>query len=267
MGSSDIFEHRSRKSWASINFIAAHDGFTLHDAVTYIDRHNEANGENGHDGHGENLSHNWGFEGETDDMHVNKTRTRVKRAMLATLMLSHGTPMLLGGDEFCRTQKGNNNAYCQNNEISWFDWTLLVQPEALSLTQYVAELIALRKSHPSLRSEKFLHGDVEVLPGIADVGWFDETGNNLSIDAWSDTTAQLLTLCRAVITNGEYVDVTLLMLNASNEDHEFLYPHSHLPWGVKLNSADAKATVMSCAHHAICVKAHSLILSAATVSR
>lgn len=270
MGSSDIFEHRRRKTWASLNFIAAHDGFTLHDTVTYNERHNQANGEDSRDGHGENLSNNWGNEGETDDAAINITRGRVRRAMLATLLLSHGTPMILGGDEFCRTQKGNNNAYCQDNEISWFNWLALSRQEpndANTQTIYTARLIALRKAHPSLRSEKFLHGSIEVLPGIADVGWFDESGNALSPEAWSDPTAQLLALRRAIIVNGDYVDITLLMLNASNEDREFAYPHPELSWDIKLNSADPNGTPARAQGGKILLTAHAVALLAATVQR
>jgi glycogen operon protein len=251
MGSSDIFEHRGRKTWATVNFVASHDGFTLRDTVSYNERHNEANGEDGKDGHGANFSRNWGVEGETADAAVQEIRGRVARGLLATVLFSHGTPMLLGGDEMGRTQKGNNNAYCQNNEISWFDWA--AKDEALC--KFTEKLIKLRKRHPSLRSEKFLHGTVEVLPGIMDVAWFDETGVVLTPEAWADAAAHMLSLRRAAV-NGNHVDITLLMLNASNEDRAFLYPHSELPWEVKLISAEpdfsghpAKdGTVMVCAH-------------------
>jgi glycogen operon protein len=251
LGSSDVFEHRGRKTWASVNFVASHDGFTLRDTVSYNDRHNEANGEDGKDGHGANFSCNWGVEGETDDAAVQEIRGRVARGLLATLLFSHGTPMLLGGDEMGRTQKGNNNAYCQNNEISWFDWA--AKDEALC--KFTEKLIKLRKRHPSLRSEKFLHGTVEVLPGMMDVAWFDEKGLVLTPEAWADAAAHMLSLRRAAV-NGNNVDITLLMLNASNQDRAFLYPDPELPWEVKLISAEpaflghpAKdGTVMVCAH-------------------
>lgn len=270
MGSSDIFEHRRRKTWASVNFIAAHDGFTLHDTVTYNERHNQANGEDGCDGHGENLSNNWGVEGETEDESINLIRGRVGCAMLATLLFSHGTPMILGGDEFGRSQNGNSNAYCQDNEISWFDWRVLSREEpndAITQNRYTARLIALRKAHPSLRSEKFLHGDNEILPGIADVGWFDEAGNGLAAEAWSDTTAQLLTLRRAVLVNTEYVDVTLLMLNASHDDRDFFYPHPELCWDIKLDSAIPDGKPIRAEGGIISVAAHSVVLLAAMVRR
>jgi glycogen operon protein len=267
LGSSDIFEKRRRKTWASVNFIAAHDGFTLHDTVTFGERHNEANGEDGRDGHSENHSTNWGQEGETEDAAINACRDRVKRAMLATMLFAHGTPMLLGGDEFCRTQKGNNNAYCQDNEISWFDWKAAIRgnvEETSQLADFIATLIALRKAHPSLCSENFLHGNHEIFPGVRDVVWLDETGNVLSLEAWSDAAAQLLTLQRTALVNENLADVTLLMLNASNMDREFLYPQSDLKWDLKLNSAGPELQV-AMAGPGIVVSAHSVALLAAAV--
>ena len=124
-GSADLFDRRARRPWASVNALAVHDGYTLADTVAYEQRHNEANGEDNRDGHGENYSRNWGAEGETEDEGILQTRRRVMRSMLTTLFTSLGTPLLLAGDEFGRTQHGNNNAYCQDNEISWVDWSLL----------------------------------------------------------------------------------------------------------------------------------------------
>jgi len=262
MGSSDIFEHRGRKTWASVNFVAAHDGFTLHDTVTYNERHNAANGEDGKDGHSENLSNNWGVEGETDDEDISSIRARVKRGLLATVLFSHGTPMLLGGDEIGRTQNGNNNAYCQDNETSWFNWA--AKDEALC--KFTERLIKLRKRHPSLRSEKFLHGTVEVLPGIMDVAWFDEAGIALAPEAWADPAAHMLMLRRAAV-NGNNIDITLLMLNASNEDREFLYPHPELPWEVKLVSAVPDALNEPAKDGKIMVCAHCTVLLAVAVQR
>ncbi len=269
LGSSDIFENRRRKTWASISYIASHDGFTLHDTVSYCDRHNEANGEDGRDGHGDNHSHNWGHEGEIENDDINECRERVKRAMLATMLFAHGTPMILGGDEFCRTQKGNNNAYCQDNEISWFDWKLAKQRKtdrSPDLADYIATLISLRKAHPSLCSENFLHGNREIVAGVRDVVWFDETGHELTLEAWSDAAAQLLVLQRASELSEHSVDVTLLMLNASNVDREFLYPNTNLTWDMKLNSAAPDMSLILEASKVI-VEAHSVVLLAATASR
>src|SRR5207302_2025943 len=141
-------------------------GFTLADVVSYSQPHNEANGEDDRAGPGSNHSANWGAEGPTDDKAIRETRARVQRAMLATVMFADGTPMLLGGDEFGRTQRGNDNAYCQDNEISWFDWKQAGSPEGRMLGAFVARLIALRRQHPVLRSGRFLHGRHSPAPGV-----------------------------------------------------------------------------------------------------
>ena len=161
-GSSDIYEKLGRRPYASINFITAHDGFTLHDLVSYNEKHNEANGEDNNDGTNDNLSGNWGVEGPTDDAAIVALRERVKRSFLATLAFSQGVPMMLGGDEIGRTQQGNNNAYCQDNEISWYNWQL--SPEQTELLEFTRRVFALRKEHPSLRRRNFfsgreIHGD------------------------------------------------------------------------------------------------------------
>ncbi len=262
MGSSDIFDHRRRKTWASVNFVASHDGFTLQDTVSYNERHNEANGEDGNDGHGDNASYNWGIDGTTTDENIVTVRNRVKRALLTTLICSHGTPMMLGGDEIGRTQRGNNNAYCQDNEISWFDWQFL-EERSLSC-QFVSRLIKLRKSHRSLRSPVFLHGTKETVPGIRDVEWYDENAEVLTQEAWADPEARLLTLQRAV---GEknMVDVTLLMLNASQEDRTFLYPYPELPWIVKIDSGMPETDPEMAKDGRMLVRAHSAVLLAAAL--
>jgi isoamylase len=269
MGSSDIFEKRRRKSWASVNFVAAHDGFTLRDTVSYNERHNDANGENNLDGHGENLSNNWGAEGETPDENINTVRGNVARSLLATLFFSHGTPMLLGGDEIGRTQQGNNNAYCQDNEISWFDWSALRSGDensAISLCRFTAKAIALRKAHPSLRSERFLHGNLEVLPGIFDVGWFDEKAEPLTMQAWSDAVAQLLGLRRAAV-DADHVDLTLLLLNATHEDRAFMLPNPELAWEIKLDSVAPDAEPALPEQPCVIVGAHGAMLLAITIPR
>ncbi len=266
MGSSDIFEHRGRKTWASVNFVSSHDGFTLQDTVSYNERHNEANGEDGHDGHGDNVSCNWGVEGETSDEAVTLRRDRIKRALLITLFFSHGTPMLLGGDELGRTQRGNNNAYCQDNEISWFNWpSLLNAPDhqEKSLIRFVSHLIRLRGQHPSLRSAAFLHGR-EVSPGFRDVEWYDEAAAVLTPDRWTDTAAQLLSLQRAVADKNS-LDVTLLMLNASKSDRDFLYPHSDLSWTMRVDSARPEVESLMLRGGSMLVRAHSAVLLATAV--
>jgi isoamylase len=268
MGSSDIFEKFTRKTWASMNFIASHDGFTLHDTVSYNERHNEANGEDGKDGHGENVSNNWGVEGPTDDAGIIALRETVKRSLLATLFFSHGTPMLLGGDEMGRTQQGNNNAYCQNNDISWYDWSGLLTDQdtsAKSLLRSTSQMTALRKQHPSLRSANFRHGNAEILPGISDTSWFDEQGSELTSEAWSNATAQMLSLRRAAV-NGNTVDITFLCLNASHEDRDYILPNPMLTWEIKLDTANPDLEPETVTTPAIKVQAHSVVLLTATVN-
>src|SRR5262249_45938155 len=148
---------------------ASHDGFTLADVVSYAERHNEANGEEGKDGSVENYSANWGAEGPTDDPAILEARHRLQRAMLATVFLAQGTPMLLGGDEFGRSQQGNNNAYSQDNEVSWSDWQQADSAEGHALRAFVTRIVALRRHHAVLRAQRFLHGQTELLPGIRDI--------------------------------------------------------------------------------------------------
>ena len=154
--SPDLFNKRGRKPWASVNFIAAHDGFTLNDLVSYNDKHNEANGEENRDGHSHNLSLNHGVEGPTEDPEIRALRERHKRNMLATLLLSQGTPMILAGDEFGRTQQGNNNTYCQDNELNWVGWAG-IDGAGRELAAFTRKLIALRQNFPVLRSAKVAH--------------------------------------------------------------------------------------------------------------
>jgi glycogen operon protein len=267
MGSSDFFENFRRKTWASVNFIASHDGFTLADITAYAERHNEANGENNADGHGANFSANYGVEGPTEDTGILAVRSAVQRAMLATVLFCHGTPMLLAGDEFGRTQQGNNNAYCQDNEISWVDWRPLLhgEAEAITLRDFTRRLTALRAAHPSLRSPRFLHGTQEVLPGLTDVAWFDERGEPLSMAGWADSAAQLLALRRAVL-NGAAADITLVLFNASEQAREFTVSDSDLPWEIALDSAQPDASPVP-ATAPVRVAAHAVVLLTAKVAR
>ncbi|MBV1799853.1 glycogen debranching protein GlgX [Siccirubricoccus sp. G192] len=240
-GSADLFDRRRRRPWASVNFLASHDGFTLHDLVTYEQRHNEANGEDNRDGHSDNHSSNWGVEGETEDGAINATRVAVKRAMLATLFASAGTPMLLGGDEMGRTQGGNNNAYCQDNETSWFDWARAATPEAEALNRFTARLIALRHRLPPLRPAVFLHGGTELRPGLNDIAWFDQHGQAMAPDAWNEPEARTLAMRRATVAPDGSVDVILLLLNADGAGHAFALPQPRLDWRLVLSSAHPEA--------------------------
>src|SRR3954466_6458641 len=173
-GSPDVFNHRGRQPWASVNFITAHDGFTLNDWATYNEKHNEANGEGNNDGHSHNRSWNHGVEGPTDDAAINGLRKRQMKNMLATLLLSQGTPMLLGGDEFARTQQGNNNAYCQDNEISWVHWS--DDDRSRRMIAFVQRLSGLRHRYPILRHRRWLSGDYNEELGVKDVTWVSATG-------------------------------------------------------------------------------------------
>src|ERR1700761_2307135 len=182
LGSGDIFNREGRRSWESVNFITAHDGFTLNDWASYNDKHNEANGEGNRDGSSSNRSWNCGVEGPTDDKDVLGLRERQKRNMLATLLLSQGTPMLLGGDEFGRTQQGNNNAYCQDSDISWFDWSL--GENAQKLLAFTKRVIQLRRDYPILRRSRFLTGAHDAQLDIRDVVWVNANGSEMSSADW-----------------------------------------------------------------------------------
>jgi len=237
-GSGDLFDRRARRPWASINYIASHDGSTLQDIVSYEGKHNQANGEDNRDGHSENYANNWGQEGPTEDSAVKETRDRVRRAMLVTVFASLGTPMLLGGDEFGRTQAGNNNAYCQDNPISWFDWALARSPEGEAMTAFVARLIALRRQHPLLRAGKFLYGQGEPMPGVLDIDWFDERGEHLSSDDWQNTEGRALVMRRACRRDDGVVDTVTLLLNAVADPLTFHLPPPALRRRLVLDSAD-----------------------------
>ena len=183
--SADVFNHYGRRPWACVNFIAAHDGFTANDLVSYNEKHNEANGENNKDGSSDNRSWNCGAEGPTDDLAVNALRDRQIRNLLATLLLSQGTPMLLAGDEFARTQAGNNNAYCQDNEISWLDWDRRQHRD--SLVRFVRKLCALRAQYPILRRNRFLTGQYDEELEIKDLTWINASGAEMTGEEWADT--------------------------------------------------------------------------------
>jgi len=182
--SSDIFNRSGRQPWASVNFITAHDGFTLNDLVTYNEKHNDANGEGNNDGHSHNRSWNHGAEGPSDDPAIKGLRKRQMKNMLATLLLSQGTPMILAGDERARTQQGNNNAYCQDNEISWLDWKT---DDAIDrLIRFVKKLTALRHKYPVLRQKRFLSGTFNEDLGVKDVAWVSTTGAEMTSAEWDD---------------------------------------------------------------------------------
>jgi isoamylase len=189
-GSSDLYEASGRKPHASINFITAHDGFTLGDLVSYNEKHNEANGEDNRDGHNENRSWNCGVEGPTDDRTVLALRQRQKRNLLASLLLSQGVPMVLGGDELSRTQRGNNNAYCQDNELSWFDWNL-DERQKLFL-EFVARMIMLRRRHPVFSRRRYVRVDTLTAEGLKQIIWLTPDGREMTESDWQKEFARCL---------------------------------------------------------------------------
>lgn len=266
-GSGDLFDRRHRRPWASVNYVASHDGFTLHDLVSYADKHNDANGEDNRDGHNDNCSANWGAEGPTDDPAIQALRERVTRALLATVFFSNGTPMLLAGDEFGRTQDGNNNAYCQDNALSWLDWSLLQKDPGQALARYTARLIALRKASPALRWPHYVHGNTEILPGVPDIAWFDERGQVLSPDAWNDSEARALALRRACV---ETIDaearphVALLLINGAATDLTFTLPEPAMDWLLAIDSAAPEQDARPHGSGTIKVAGRSVVLLLAT---
>jgi glycogen operon protein len=194
-GSSDLYQGDRRRPTASINFITAHDGFTLHDLVSYNEKHNEANGENNQDGESHNRSWNCGEEGDTDDPAIVALRGQQKRNLLATLFLSQGVPMLLAGDELGRTQRGNNNAYCQDNEISWVHWAEADE----NLLAFTRKLTELRKNHPVFCRRRWFQGLPIKGTGVEDIAWFLPEGTEMTEENWSHDFAKSL----AVFLNGK----------------------------------------------------------------
>jgi isoamylase len=187
--SGDLFNKRGRKPWSSVNFVTAHDGFNLNDLVSYNDKHNEANGEGNRDGHSNNHSWNHGVEGPTDDAEITALRERQKRNFIATMMLSHGTPMLLAGDEFGHSQKGSNNAYAQDNETTWLDW-LGITSQGRSLREFTRKVIAMRKAFPILYRSRFVVGALNEELDVKDVAWLSPAGEDMTTEQWQDGNAR-----------------------------------------------------------------------------
>jgi len=218
-GSSDLFRHGGRRPTASVNFVTAHDGFTLHDLVTYNERHNEANLEHNADGHANNLSWNCGVEGPTEEAAVNALRERQMKNFIATLLLSQGVPMLLAGDEFARTQRGNNNAYCQDNEIAWIDWSQAAA--RADLVAYVAALVRIRTTHREFRRDTFFKGTPQRAGG-KDVAWLHPAGREMLQADWLDP--ELRTLGAWLRRGGEGPGGLLVLVNANALPVDFTLP-------------------------------------------
>jgi isoamylase len=242
-GSSDLYADDGRRPFASINFVTAHDGFTLADLVSYNDKHNEANGEGNQDGTDDNRSWNCGAEGSTDDPEVNALRARQQRNFLTTLFLSQGVPMLLGGDELGRTQQGNNNAFCQDNEISWFDWGAVDH----GLVEFTRSLIAFRGAHTNFRRRSFLTGGTVLGSGLPDLWWFRPDGRKMTQRDWGRSEARTI----GVFLNGEEIpaqsprgedaadDSFMVLFNGHYEPITFHLPTRRfgLRWAVELSTA------------------------------
>jgi isoamylase len=234
-GSSDLYETSGRRPTASINFITAHDGFTLNDLVSYNEKHNHDNRENNQDGHNDNRSWNHGVEGPTDDAEINRLRDRQKRNFLATLLLSQGVPMLLAGDEIGRTQKGNNNAYCQDNEISWIHWDKIDQ----DLLEFTRQLIQLRLAHPVFRRRNWFQGRPIHGYGIRDICWLTPDGIEMSEEHWGEALTNSVGVYlngMGIIARDEHGDPITdnsfyLLFNAHTEDIIFILPADS--WGEK----------------------------------
>ncbi|MGD1075280.1 MAG: glycogen debranching protein GlgX [Thermodesulfovibrionales bacterium] len=270
-GSSDLYAHEGRRPYASINFVTAHDGFTLNDLVSYNSRHNEANGEENRDGTNENLSWNCGVEGPTDDPEVVKLRDRQERNFLATLFVSQGVPMLLAGDEAGRTQQGNNNAYCQDNEISWADWNL--DQRRKDLLEFTKFIISLFKRHPVLRRRHFFQGRKIWGSEVKDLTWFRPDGNEMTEEDWNNPGTRCIGLRMAGDAIGEtdeqgnaITDDTLLaLLNGYDKEAEFVLPslHQGRKWTVVLDSREVpgdKQAVQKEAGNPFTLEARSLAI-------
>jgi glycogen operon protein len=249
-GSSDLYASNGRAPFASVNFVTAHDGFTMRDLVSYNTKHNEANGEGNRDGTDDNQSWNCGVEGETDDPKVKALRARQVRNFLATLLLSQGTPMICGGDEIGRTQRGNNNAYCQDNEISWYDWDL--DDERRALLDFTRRVIALRRDHPALHRAKFFRGRRIRGTDVRDIMWYRHDGLEMTDEDWSNPVTATLVLFLAgqgiddFDAEGNLVvdDDFSLLVNGSDIELDFVLSRAATPgpWQLLVDTSDDRAS-------------------------
>ncbi len=267
-GSSDIYAPSGRRTYASINFVTCHDGFTLTDLVSFDEKHNEANGEENRDGAQDNVSRNWGAEGPTNSARIQRARDRMKRNFLTTLLFAQGVPMLLGGDEIGRTQEGNNNAYCQDNEVSWFDWD--IGESGWDMRDFVRDLIAVLKGNPILRRRGFFTG-TEV-PGTTtkDVTWIRANGQEMTEEEWSDPNNQSIGMLLFGLAADEVdsrgrsasADSLLLLLNAGARSHSYTLPRMESPglWEELVNTARPGPYARQMRNDAVNLTAHSSML-------
>jgi len=265
-GSSDIYQGSGRRTYASVNFVTAHDGFTLHDLVSYGEKHNEANGEGNRDGADDDHSRNWGAEGSTESARINAMRERMKRNFIATLMFSQGVGMLLGGDEMGRTQGGNNNAYCQDNEISWMSWNLSQRDR--ELLRFTREVLRIFRSNPVLRRRSFLAGEVMAGDGTKDLTWIRSDGEEMTPEDWNDPDNHIL----GMLLSGQATDevdrrgrpvlgeTVLLLLNGGARSRRFVLPkvNGQGLWRELINTARPGSRLVK--EGTVNLVAHSLIL-------
>jgi isoamylase len=266
-GSSDLYEASGRRTYGSINFVTAHDGFTLEDLVSYEHKHNEANGEDSRDGSDANWSRNWGVEGPTDAPGIRRMRRRIKRNLLATLLFSQGVPMMLGGDEIGRTQRGNNNAYCQDNEISWFDWNL--DEEDHELLEFTRQVLQIFRSNPVLRRRSFFSGGPVSQAGMKDLTWLRPNGQEMTDHDWDNPHHHVL----GMLIDGQATDevdergrpirgdTLLLLLNGGARSRYFVLPVRSDPgsWNELVNTARGEG-LRVVKSKAVNLVGHSLIL-------
>ena len=253
-GSSDLYQSDGRMPYASINFVTCHDGFTLHDLVGYNEKHNEANGENNQDGANDNNSWNCGVEGPTDDPAIQTLRWQQMRNFMTTLLLSQGVPMLLAGDELCHSQQGNNNTYCQDNELTWLNWEITEEQQAWH--EFVRALTHLRRTQPVFQRRKFFQDRAIHGAGIQDISWFEPAGQEMTEEAWNTGYARCLgvrldgDLIGEVDERGEDIvgDTMLLLLNAHYEAIPFTLPATRKGevWERLLDTADPQSLPLAC---------------------
>jgi isoamylase len=267
-GSSDIYAPSGRRTYASVNFVTCHDGFTLTDLVSYDNKHNEANGEENRDGAQDDASRNWGAEGPTDSARIQRARDRMKRNFLTTLLFAQGVPMVLGGDEIGRSQQGNNNAYCQDNEVSWLDWD--IGESGYDMCDFVRDLIAVLKGNPILRRRGFFTGTVVPGTSTKDVTWIRANGQEMTEEEWSDPNNQSIGMLLSgqaadeVDSRGRSApaDSLLLLLNAGARSHSYTLPRMENPglWEELVNTARPGPYARQMRNDAVNLTAHSSML-------
>jgi glycogen operon protein len=267
-GSSDLYEAGGRRTYASVNFVTAHDGFTLNDLVSYEQKHNDANGDNNQDGSNENWSRNWGAEGPTDSARVGRIRERMKRNLLATVVFSQGVRMVLGGDELGRTQGGNNNAYCQDNETSWMDWQL--DPEDEELLRFTRTILRIFHSNPVLRRRTFFTGRPMADGGVKDLTWVRPDGEEMRHEDWQDSENHILGMLLHGQATDEvdergrpiFGDTLLLLLNGGSRSRYFTMPgvEGQGSWQELVNTSRPELPRRTVRAEGVMLVAHSLML-------